>query len=154
MLANITNYYWQGQAQPITLLKKKLKTQKTGFDIHRWPTLTSEEWTYRLMQVEQPLQRIDRRYGGAWPSKYWHTWGGLQDTQPTPDFRVSNRSFSKSWHQHGVHRRYWASWHPKTTSRIAYLRVTQNWSMNSIFSKFGVKKHQVAQIFKTIYWLS
>ena len=39
---------------------------------------------------------------------------------------------------------------PKTAGRIVYLRITQNWSMKSICSKFGVEKHQVAQIFKTI----
>ena len=84
MQANITNYYWQEQAQPIELLKKKLKTQgrpkrlkissadgshpymKIGVATDAGRTTSIENWLLIWRWVIQQTR---------------HIWGVLQDTQ-------------------------------------------------------------------------
>ena len=154
MLANITNYYWQRQAQPITLLKKKLKTQgrpkrldlTSADDSH--PHLKSglADWCRRNNQYRALI--VDKEVHDRANTDILEEFSKILSPHQISESAI-DRSQNQDINMESIED-IELPVTPKTASRIVYLRATQNWSMSSICSKFGVKKHQVAQIFKTI----
>ena len=154
MYANITNYYWQEQAQPITLLKTRIKTQgrpkrldlTSADDSH--PHLKSglADWCrwnsqYRGLIIDMEVQKWTN-------SDILEEFSTILNPHQIPESAIDRSQ------NHDVNMESTKDIElpvtPKTAGRIVYLRTTQNWSMKSICSKFGVEKYQVAQIFKTI----